>query len=90
MARVEIRVPDADLSAWKERASAAKLNLSDWIRWRCAENKAISDVRESANVRTDVGRDVVSATTLPSGNCLHDYGAKRCPFPDCQHYKWGK
>jgi hypothetical protein len=64
MARVEIRVPDVDLIAWKERASAAKLSLSDWIRFRCAENKAISDVLPATDVRTDARRESSAASVL--------------------------
>lgn len=78
MARVDVRVPDVDLLAWKERAATAGLSLSDWIRWKCAEVKTIPDVPQARRVRGATRRNADSpgAIGLPEPSSDHGVDSK--------------
>lgn len=60
MGRIELRVPDVDLAKWKQRADAAGLTVSDWIREKCrlGEANAIPDLPKDRDVHPPAKRGV--------------------------------
>lgn len=98
---LQIRLAPEELEQVRNDALAQGCAVSEYIRRALlrkpeemiAKGSPAKELPDSGNIRPDAGREcvpAVSATTLPNGNCFHDYGPKRCPFPDCRNYKWGK
>jgi hypothetical protein len=97
---IKIRISDGELEEWRKKAG--ERGLSSWIRERCnggsTENtdesrvdrghrvgRGYTKVARHVGVADEAGEPIVSAAM-----CSHDYGPKKCPFPDCRNYKWRK
>lgn len=72
MKQLNLRVNEADLEDWKQKAGKAGMDLSTWIREQCSNSgpeKASNENRSSQNGARDSGVSVVErGVAVPRGD----------------------
>lgn len=94
-----MRVSEEELKDWRAKAEKEGQSLAQWIRERCNDEV----MQPNVAIPTDAGRKfiadrvavesagIVEKAAVRGGKvevCSHNYGAKACPIPGCENYKW--
>ena len=76
----------------KSEAALGGKTLREYVMERLGEtggdHRRIQAVRAEVAVPTPERREPIAAEPVVA-LCGHRYGPKKCPFPMCEHWKWG-
>ena len=96
MKRFEMKVPEEDLTSWKEAAESAGKPLAEWVRGKC--NERVTAVAKESSGEGDRVPTVRGDAEIPApkrrkseavepvvGGCSHDFGyaVGKCPYGTC-------